>query len=189
MDEIRRRDREGTRCRILDTARRLFAELGYDQVTMRLISAEAGVNIALINRYFGTKRALFAEVLAVRGRFPGVLDVPREQLPRRLAEYVADLLGSREEGPVLATLSRSTVCPEIHKIVRDRVRSAILEPLAACLPAREALIGATAATALVAGAGTLRQLFGPGAFDEAGREAVVARFTKVFEACLGEASG
>ncbi|MEV4094957.1 TetR family transcriptional regulator [Streptosporangium saharense] len=184
MAEIRRRDREGTRCRILDAARRLFAELGYDQVTMRLISAEAGVNIALINRYFGTKRELFAEVLAVRGRFPGVLDVPRGQLPRRLAEYVADLLGSREEGPVLATLSRSTVCPEIHEIVSDRVRSAILEPLAARLPGEDAL-GATAATALIAGAGTLRQLFGPGAFDEEGREAVVARLTKVFEACLG----
>ncbi|MEU4405138.1 TetR family transcriptional regulator [Streptosporangium sp. NPDC023963] len=185
MDETRQRDREGTRRRILDAARRLFADLGYDQVTMRAIAAEADANIALINRYFGSKRELFAEVLAMQGRFPGVLEGPEEELPRRLAEYVADRLRSDQGSVVLAALIRSSSSPEIHEIIRDRVSSAILEPLSARLSGPDAAFRATVAAALVTGTGTMRQLYGPDAAAAPDHEVVVARLTAVFEACLG----
>src|ERR687895_1614836 len=58
------RDRAATRQRLLDAARRLFAEHGYDHVTVRMIAAAADANVALINRYFGSKSGLFGEVLA-----------------------------------------------------------------------------------------------------------------------------
>ncbi|MCG5214113.1 TetR/AcrR family transcriptional regulator [Streptosporangium soli] len=179
-----RRDREDTRRRILDAARRLFAELGYEQVTMRLIAAEADANIALINRYFGAKRELFAEVLAQQGRFPGVLDVDEEGLPRRLAEYVADRLTSGTGSPVVATISRSAASPEIHELIRDRVLSAILEPLEARLTGPDTRLRAGIATALIMGTGTLRQLFGTDVVRAQDRDALVARLTAVFEACL-----
>jgi AcrR family transcriptional regulator len=185
VDEIRQRDREGTRRRILDAARRLFSDLGYDQVTMRMIAAEADANIALINRYFGSKRDLFAEVLAMQGRFPGVLEGPEEELPRRLAEYVAERLRSDQGSVVLAALIRSSSAPEIHEIIRDRVSSAILGPLSARLSGPDAAFRAMVATALVTGTGTMRQLYGPDAVDAVDHEAMVARFTVVFEACLG----
>ncbi|MFJ2029923.1 TetR family transcriptional regulator [Streptosporangium sp. NPDC087985] len=184
MDEVRHRDRAGTRQRILDAARRLFTELGYDEVTMRQISAEADANIALINRYFGTKRELFAEVLAAQGRFPGVLEVSEEGLPRRLAEYVAERLQSEQESSVMAVLIRSSSCSETHEIIGERVRSAILEPLAARLSGPDAIFRAAVATALITGTGTLRQLYGPDAIDSPDHEAVVRRLTTVFEACL-----
>ncbi|WP_433240284.1 TetR family transcriptional regulator [Streptosporangium sp. CA-135522] len=184
MDEVRQRDREGTRQRILEAARRLFTELGYDEVTMRLIAAEAGANVALINRYFGAKRELFAEVLAMQGRFPGVLEVSEEELPRRLAEYVAERLRSDQGSSVMAALIRSSSCSEIHGIIRDRVDSAILEPLAARLPGPDAIFRATVATALITGAGTLSQLYGPDAVDSPDQEAMIGRLTRVFEACL-----
>ncbi|MEV0197586.1 helix-turn-helix domain-containing protein [Nonomuraea sp. NPDC050691] len=44
------RSREGTRRRILDAACRLFAEHGYDEVTMRMLGAAANANIALSPR-------------------------------------------------------------------------------------------------------------------------------------------
>ncbi|MFI0418455.1 TetR family transcriptional regulator [Spongiactinospora sp. 9N601] len=182
--ELPRRDRERTRRRILDAAGPLFAELGYERVTMRMIAAAAGVNIALINRYFGAKRELFAQVLAQQGRFPGVLDGPRDELPRRLAEYVADRLCSGAGSPVLATLSRSAEAPEIHDLIRDRVESAILEPLRARLPGPDARVRASVATALIMGAGTLRRLFGPEAAGGQDRDALADRLTVVFRACL-----
>lgn len=185
MDETRQRDREGTCRRILDAARRLFADLGYDQVTMRMIAAEADANIALINRYFGSKRELFAKVLAMQGRFPGVIDGTEEELPRRLAEYVAERLRSDQGSPVLAALIRSSTAPEIHEIIRDRVSSAILEPLAARLSGPDAAFRATVATALITGTGTMRQLYGPESGDVPDHEAVIDRLTTVFEACLG----
>ncbi|MTD12353.1 TetR family transcriptional regulator [Nakamurella sp. YIM 132087] len=40
-------------------ARRRFATDGYRATTVRRIAADAGVNVALINRYFGSKDGLF----------------------------------------------------------------------------------------------------------------------------------
>lgn len=50
---------------ILDVAERVFAEAGYDGASTRMISGEAGVNMAMLNYYFGSKEGLF---LAVIGR-------------------------------------------------------------------------------------------------------------------------
>ncbi|RBQ19557.1 TetR/AcrR family transcriptional regulator [Spongiactinospora rosea] len=179
-----RRDKERTRRRILDAAGPLFAEFGYEQVTMRMIAAAAEVNIALINRYFGAKRKLFAQVLAQQGRFPGVLDGPPDELPRRLAEYVADRLCSGAGSPVLTVLSRSSEAPEIHDLIRDRVESAMLEPLRARLPGPDARARASIATALIMGAGILRRLFGPDAAGGPDRDALADRLTLVFRAVL-----
>ena len=65
--EHRKRDREATRRRILDAARDLFGEHGYEGVTVRMIASAADANTALVNRYFGSKAALFGEVLAGAG--------------------------------------------------------------------------------------------------------------------------
>ena len=51
-----------TRAAILDAAKKLFAAKGFDATTVRGICAEAGVNIALVSRYFGSKSELYAEV-------------------------------------------------------------------------------------------------------------------------------
>ncbi|NUW31059.1 TetR family transcriptional regulator [Nonomuraea sp. SMC257] len=175
------RSREGTRRRILDAACRLFAEHGYDEVTMRMLGAAANANIALINRYFGSKRELFAEVLAQQGRFPGVLD-EGDDLAVRLAEYVADRLAAEGDSPVMATLERSASSPQIRELAHDRVRTALLEPLLARLGGEEAELRASLATMIILGSGRFRYLFGsiaPGT-----REETVSRLTRVFRACL-----
>jgi AcrR family transcriptional regulator len=58
-----RRNARATRDRLLHAARRRFAVLGYERTTTRDIAADAGVNISLINRYFGSKEGLYVEVL------------------------------------------------------------------------------------------------------------------------------
>jgi AcrR family transcriptional regulator len=55
-----------TRDRIMQTAEALFAEDGFDAVSMRDITALARVNLASINYHFGSKMALLAEVVASR---------------------------------------------------------------------------------------------------------------------------
>lgn len=52
-----------TRASILDSARKRFAREGYDGASLREIAADAGVDAALISRYFGSKDELFIEVL------------------------------------------------------------------------------------------------------------------------------
>ncbi|MFG2140062.1 TetR family transcriptional regulator [Streptomyces sp. NPDC048650] len=64
----RRRDAHGTRLRLLDAAWELFAERGYERATVRDIAARADANQALLFRYFGSKKALFGEVMARGGQ-------------------------------------------------------------------------------------------------------------------------
>ena len=47
---------------ILDVAERIFSELGYDGASTRTISGEAGVNMAMLNYYFGSKEGLYLAV-------------------------------------------------------------------------------------------------------------------------------
>ncbi|GGP26403.1 TetR/AcrR family transcriptional regulator [Silvimonas amylolytica] len=68
-----------TSTRILDAAELLFVEHGFDATSMRLITQAAGVNIAAVNYYFGSKDGLFKAVFERRAEpfvrlFVGHLD-------------------------------------------------------------------------------------------------------------------
>src|SRR5919197_3758832 len=69
-----------TRQAIADTAMRLFAQKGFDRVTVAEVAAEAGVSEKTVFNYFPTKEDLFfdevpareaALVAAIRNRRPG----------------------------------------------------------------------------------------------------------------------
>jgi AcrR family transcriptional regulator len=76
QDRRRRTSREETTTTILDAAEALFAKRGYTAVTVREIAASAGVSHALIHRYLGSKKAIYAATLrrretAIRDAAPG----------------------------------------------------------------------------------------------------------------------
>ncbi|MGO4681395.1 TetR/AcrR family transcriptional regulator [Microbacterium sp. 2MCAF23] len=50
------------RVRILDVAQDLFAEHGFEAVSMRDIASAAGVSLALLTYHFGTKDRLYREI-------------------------------------------------------------------------------------------------------------------------------
>ncbi|NMG00665.1 TetR family transcriptional regulator [Aromatoleum toluolicum] len=55
-----------TRDRILDAAEALFVEHGFEATSMRMITGQAGANIAAVNYHFGSKDALIQEVFKRR---------------------------------------------------------------------------------------------------------------------------
>lgn len=73
----------GTRTRILDVAERLFVRHGYDGTSLRMITSDAGVNLAAVNYHFGGKEALMEAVLKRR------LDWLNEERMRVLDELEA----------------------------------------------------------------------------------------------------
>ena len=48
---------------LLQTAARLFAEHGFEAVSTRMLAKEAGVNMAMIAYYFGSKEKLFEAII------------------------------------------------------------------------------------------------------------------------------
>ncbi|MBM4228721.1 MAG: TetR/AcrR family transcriptional regulator [Gammaproteobacteria bacterium] len=69
--------------RILDAAEELFAEHGFDGVSIRQITARAGVELALANYHFGPKQDLFVAVITRRA---DALNSERRRLLEALPE-------------------------------------------------------------------------------------------------------
>jgi AcrR family transcriptional regulator len=63
----RPRDAGATRALLLARALSRFTVDGYDTTTVRQIAEDAGVNVALISRYFGSKEGLFEACLEKAG--------------------------------------------------------------------------------------------------------------------------
>ena len=57
-----------TKSRLLRVAERLFAEQGFDGVSVRQLTAAAGVNLAAVNYHFGSKEGLLAAIFEERCR-------------------------------------------------------------------------------------------------------------------------
>lgn len=60
MQEIKSDKKE----EILDVAEKLFAEQGFEAVSVREISKAADINIAMVSYYFGSKEKLYEEVIS-----------------------------------------------------------------------------------------------------------------------------
>jgi len=107
----RPRDATATRAALLQAARGRFVRLGYDATTTRDVAADAGVNPALIKRYFGSKEGLFKAALAAAPRgLSGAEEFPRD--PAALAEALSTQLSADAwpefgEHPVLMLLRAS----------------------------------------------------------------------------------
>lgn len=83
------------RDRILDAARRVYAQHGFRGATTRLIANEAGVNEVTLFRTFGSKAALFQDLMravAEASPVPKLPDVPQEP-ERELGGWVEATLG------------------------------------------------------------------------------------------------
>ncbi len=76
--------------RILDAAEQLFSQRGFAETSLRLITAQAGVNLAAVNYHFGSKKAL---IQAVFVRLLGPLSQGlEEELQRRQVAAARPLL-------------------------------------------------------------------------------------------------
>lgn len=96
----RPRDAARTRQLLLDSALRRFAREGYAATTVRDIADDAGVNVALIARYFESKEGLYATALqeAVDELSRESGRVPLSQVPETIAHRVAGP-GPERDGP------------------------------------------------------------------------------------------
>jgi AcrR family transcriptional regulator len=175
---IRRREPERKRERLLEAARSLFAERGYDATTTAQLAREAGVAEGTVFHHFPSKRALLEAVAGEYGRglaarmFAGVdatASAPAaEAMLRRAFAYV------REQG-ALSRLLALTPDPTGWKAARAASRREIVSALASAFSAwhgRESLrefdpqITAELLYALVEAALTECFVYGDGSREE-----------------------
>jgi AcrR family transcriptional regulator len=129
-------DAEASRRALLDAGRALFDEVGFDRATTREIGDRAGVDPALIARYFGGKEGLFLAALAEPPLGEG-----GEELDPEPGAALAFLLRRWEQqgrSPVSRALASPALSAEARAQVQAVLRPRLLDPLAAELRARGA---------------------------------------------------
>src|SRR5437868_5142542 len=114
-------DAEASRAALLAAAREVFDEVGYERATTREIGERAGVDPALIARYFDCKEGLF--LAAIAGGPIGAEEI--DLAPRALLGSLLERWDERGHSPV----SRALASPRLTDDVRESVRSVVAEHL------------------------------------------------------------
>jgi AcrR family transcriptional regulator len=180
----RRRDAAATRAAILASAREAFAAAGYDGAGVRQIAHGAGVTAMLVNRYFGSKERLFAEVVADVMAHPLILTDTRlasahgdaglaEALVRLTAADGAPLDGFR-------IMCRSASSATAAAIGREQIEAHYHRALTAALRGPNAPERAALVLAVVAGVQMMRQMIGLRALTECPPSTLVDILKPVF---------
>jgi AcrR family transcriptional regulator len=141
------RSREATRARLLDAARIRFLDQGFDATTVREIAGDAGVDPALVMRYFGTKEGLFAEITLTEVSFADLLEGDRTTLGHRLALLVLN----KKERSGIETVLRSLGVAGVSARCEAELHDQFIAPLAKWLGGRDALVRAGAIVSILNG--------------------------------------
>lgn len=158
----RRRDATATRAAILASARRAFAEAGYDGAGVRQIAEGAGVTAMLVNRYFGSKEQLFAEVLADIMAEPVLLTSDRLSAAHGDLGFADALVAlTAADGPRLdgfRIMCRSAASGTAAVVGREQIEAHYHRALTTALPGAHAAERAAVILAVVAGVQIMRQM-------------------------------
>lgn len=132
---LRRGRRPGpnsTRQTVLEAARARFARHGFAATTIRLVAADAGVDVAQVMQFFRSKDELFAAVMAIPvsalERFDSLYEGPDEHLGERVVRaFLNAWEGLTEESePLMATLRGAFVNDQARDQLRDFIQSRLL---------------------------------------------------------------
>jgi AcrR family transcriptional regulator len=115
MTGARRSD--ATKDAILVAARERFANDGYERATIRAIAADAGIDPAMVMRYFGSKEKLFATAAEFELRLPDLTEVPPDELGRRIAAHAVDRWDKDET--LMALLRAAVTNPSAAERMRE----------------------------------------------------------------------
>ena len=122
--DLKPRRGDATRAAILEAARVRFASDGYERATIRAIAADAGIDPALVMRYFGNKEGLFAAAAEIDLRVPDLTSLPRKTLGAALVEH---FLGRWEDDEILKALLRAAAT---NAQAAERLRSVFATQIA-----------------------------------------------------------
>jgi AcrR family transcriptional regulator len=126
----RRPGNQDTRQSILDAAREVFADKGFDGASIRAIAGEAKVDPALVHHYFGTKDKLFLASMNMpldpAELVPKALSGPRDEAGERLVRLVLSVWDS-PAGTAAVALFRSAMSNEwTARLLREFVVTQVL---------------------------------------------------------------
>jgi len=159
----KQRDSVRTKAAILQAAQVAFETRGYADVGIRDIAAAAGINSALVLRYFGSKELLFRAALAAAIDIPPLIAGD----PKHFGETVVSLFldTPRLKPNSLPMMILATADPAARAVALDLLHELVIEPIAAWLGGDDGEVRAARISMLCSGFFTYWTLLPVRAFD------------------------
>jgi AcrR family transcriptional regulator len=174
-----------TREALLGAAREVFDELGYERATTREIGERAGVDPAMIARYFDSKEGLFLATIAEVG---SAEEATLDPEPEGLLAYLLERWDEHGHSPISRALASPVLTDDVRSQVQGAVRQRLLRRTVELLRERgvtdpglraELILALAVGVAMTRANGTLEQL------AEAPREDVLAVLGPFVDAIAG----
>lgn len=154
-DERRRR----TESAILEAAKDLFAEKGFERTTIRGVASVAGVDPALVMQHFGSKENLFAAASHWDDDHARILTATSDSLPSAALADLFDKFESPEDRDTTVALMRNCLThPAAARVMRDEVMCERTAAIAAAMTGDDVELRAGLFGACMMGLGMARYL-------------------------------
>ncbi|WP_200847050.1 TetR family transcriptional regulator [Microbacterium sp. 18062] len=119
--------RLSTRDTIREVAGEMFPRAGYAATSVRAIARRAGIDAALVVRYFGSKEGLFLEAVAAQIDRSPFFGGPIETLGRRVVRFVLD--ADDEVRGVFLALVRASESRDVGARLQEFHEATFVAPL------------------------------------------------------------
>jgi AcrR family transcriptional regulator len=144
---------------ILEAARELFAEVGFERTTIRAVAARASVDPALVMQHFGNKEALFAAATRWPGEHERIVDATSDTLATAaLDDLMAHFEQAEDREGAVALMRNCLTHPTALQVMRDEVMSQRQAAVAGKLGGPDAELRAGLFAACMVGLGMARYL-------------------------------
>lgn len=179
----RPRNAAATRAAILEAASRRFMAETYEQVGMRDVAGDVGVDAALISRYFGSKEDLFLAVLDNCGAGSDLMEGDRSDFGQRMAHEL--VYGEPNDGKMgwLLIMLRSSSSPKASSILKQSSNS-FHEPFAEWVGGENARVRVRLLTGVLMGLGVSREISNGFDFDAEECETMCAWLATTLQALV-----
>jgi AcrR family transcriptional regulator len=168
-----------TRAAIVAAARAAFAARGYDAVSIRAVAREAGVDPALVHRFYGSKEELFVAAMELPlspGQLvPALLADGVDDLGERLVRTLLELFDRPAAfAPFLALIRGAVSNDHAAAMLREFITREVLGRLARAASPDRPELRASLAGSQVVGLAMARYVIGVPPLATTDREIVVA---------------
>jgi AcrR family transcriptional regulator len=168
-----------TRLAVLDAARARFGAHGYDGTKLRDVAADAGVDVALVSYFFGSKDGLFAAAMSMTVNPAELID----ELMRDGADGVGERLVRRLIGiwddpasgsPMIALVRSAATNERAAELLRGFVERELLGRIASAIDAPHPELRASLAGSQIVGLAMARYVVKVEPLAHCDAEALVA---------------
>jgi AcrR family transcriptional regulator len=153
-------ERKGQRTRrqILEAARAVFGEVGYERATIRGIAAAANVDKSSIVKYFGTKQQLFEEAVTWTIPINDVVSEDPSQTAENLARGMLAAWSADPNSPMAVLLRASMTSEDAAQILRTHITYHAISAIATTIDRPDARLRAALLGAMLMGIASQRYL-------------------------------